>query len=143
MLLESWPKQWGLSIMRFESTHWFVNILSLPRKSWVESSTGNETTWRFRIFKRDYAAGAGATFLHEDDYSLWQAMTDTDQGGQAPGADAMPAVNAAGYLNAMRRRKRRQAKGFERVLSACMPIKTMNAFVTDARAAHATPPPFR
>ena len=40
---------------------------------------------------------------------------DTDQGGQAVGADAMPAVNAAGYLNAMRRRKRRQAKAFERV----------------------------
>ena len=69
----------------------------------------------FRKFKRDYAAGATATFLHEDDYSLWQAMNDTDQGGLAHGADAMPAVNAAGYLNAMRRRKRRQAKAFERV----------------------------
>ena len=69
----------------------------------------------FRKFRRDYAAGATATFLHEDDYSLWQAMNDMDQGGLAHGADAMPAVNAAGYLNAMRRRKRRQAKAFERV----------------------------
>ena len=32
----------------------------------------------FMKFKRDFEAGMSATFLHEDDYSLWQAVTDTD-----------------------------------------------------------------
>ena len=29
-------------------------------------------------------------FLHEDDYSIWQAMADTDQGGRDQAADALP-----------------------------------------------------
>ena len=33
--------------------------------------------------------------MHEDDYSLWQALTDTDQGGQGAGADALPACPGA------------------------------------------------
>ena len=69
----------------------------------------------FLKFKRDFSAGMGATFLHEDDYSLWQACTDMDQGGQGQGADAMPAAGQNGFANAARRRRRRQAKTFERV----------------------------
>ena len=69
----------------------------------------------FLKFKRDFSAGMGAMFLHEDDYSLWQACTDTDQGGQGAGADALPAAGQNGHANAVRRRRRRQAKAFERV----------------------------
>ena len=69
----------------------------------------------FLKFKRDFAAGMGATFLHEDDYSLWQACSDTDQGGQGAGADPLPAGGQNGHVNAVRRRRRRQAKAFERV----------------------------
>ena len=58
----------------------------------------------FLKFKRDFSAGMGATFLHEDDYSLWQACTDMDQGGQGQGADAMPAAGQNGFANAARRR---------------------------------------
>ena len=66
-------------------------------------------------FKRDFSAGMGATFLHEDDYSLWQACMDTDQGGQANGADQLPAQGQSGHANAVRRRRRRQMKAYERV----------------------------
>ena len=69
----------------------------------------------FLKFKRDLQAGLSALFLHEDDYSVWQAMTDTDQGGQAAGADALPAQGQNGHVNAVRKRKRRQCKAFERV----------------------------
>ena len=40
-------------------------------------------------------------------------MTDLDQGGQGPNADAMPGPNQAGHANAVRRRRRRQAKAYE------------------------------
>ena len=69
----------------------------------------------FRKFKRDFLTGMGATFMHEDDYSLESAVLDTDQGGQAAGADALPAQGQSGYANAVRRRRRRQAKAYERV----------------------------
>ena len=69
----------------------------------------------FLKFKRDFAAGMGASFLHEDDYSLWQAATDIDQGGLANGADAMPAQGQSGHANATRRRRRRQMKTYERI----------------------------
>ena len=59
--------------------------------------------------------GASAFFLNEDDWSLWQACNDTDQGGQAQGADPLPAQGQNGHANAVRRRKKRQAKAFERV----------------------------
>ena len=65
-------------------------------------------TPEFRKFKRDFKASADAMFLHEDDYSVWQAMADTDQGGRDPNADPLPGQNQAGYANAVRRRKRRQ-----------------------------------
>ena len=45
-------------------------------------------TPEFRKFKRDFKASADALFLHEDDYSVWQAMADADQGGRAQNADA-------------------------------------------------------
>ena len=61
-------------------------------------------TPEFRKFKRDFKASADAMFLTEDDYSVWQAMADTDQGGQAQGADALPGPNQAGHANAVRRR---------------------------------------
>ena len=69
----------------------------------------------FLKFKRDFQAGLTALFLHEDDYSVWQALTDTDQGGQAAGADALPAQGQNGHANAVRKRRRRQAKAYERV----------------------------
>ena len=62
----------------------------------------------FLRFKRNFMAGASAHFLHEDDYSVWQACLDQDQGGNAAGADAMPGNQQAGHANAVRRRKRRQ-----------------------------------
>ena len=68
-----------------------------------------------RTFKRDFKAQANALFLHEDDHSIWQAMTDVDQGRQGANADPMPAVGQNGHVNAVRRRRRRQAKAFERV----------------------------
>ena len=66
----------------------------------------------FAKFKRDFKTGAHAWFLHEDDYSIWQACTDMDQGGQNPGADAMPGAQQNGHANAVRRRRKRQAKAF-------------------------------
>ena len=50
-------------------------------------------TPEFRKFKRDFKASADALFLHEDDYSVWQAMADADQGGRAQNADALPGPN--------------------------------------------------
>ena len=70
-------------------------------------------TPEFRKFKRDFKASADAMFLHEDDYSVWQAMADTDQGGRDPNADPLPGQNQAGYANAVRRRKRRQKTAFK------------------------------
>ena len=52
-------------------------------------------------------------FLHEDDWSIWQACIDSDQGGQAQGADALPGPNQSGHANAVRRRKRRQKTAFK------------------------------
>ena len=69
----------------------------------------------FLRFKRDFQAGADAVFLHEDDYSIWQACTDLDQGGQAQGADQLPAQGQNGYTNAVRRRRKRQARAFQEV----------------------------
>ena len=63
----------------------------------------------FRKFKRDLCTRRGAYFCHEDDYSAAQACLDSDQGGLANGADALPGVGQNGYVNAVRRRKRRQA----------------------------------
>ena len=60
-------------------------------------------------------AGADAFFLNEDDWSLWQACSGMDQGGPAAGADALPALGQNGYQNAVRRRKKRQAKAFQLV----------------------------
>ena len=60
-------------------------------------------TPEFRKFKRDFKASADAMFLHEDDYSIWQAMADTDQGGRDQAADALPGANQAGHTNAVRR----------------------------------------
>jgi hypothetical protein len=69
----------------------------------------------FLKFKRDFKAGADAHFLSEDDFSLWSACQDMDQGGGAAGADPLPGPQQAGYTNAIRRRKKRQAQAFERV----------------------------
>ena len=72
---------------------------------------------RFHIFRRDFAAGAEAEFLHEDDYSILEAVNDTDQGGGDPNAPAMPANGQAGHAAAMRRMRKRQAVAFYRVYS--------------------------
>ena len=66
----------------------------------------------FKIFERNLAASAAGQYLHEDDYSTWQAMIDTDQGGQDPNADAMPAQGQAGRANAVRKRLKRQNNAF-------------------------------
>ena len=66
----------------------------------------------FLKFKRDFKTGSEALFLQDDDHSIWSACTDLDQGGSAAGAEAMPGATAAGYTNAVRRRKKRQAKAF-------------------------------
>lgn len=71
----------------------------------------------FAKFKRDFETGADAMFLHEDDYSVWQACVDMDQGGGGTGADALPGAQQNGFANAVRRRKKRQAKAFERIFS--------------------------
>ena len=70
-------------------------------------------TPEFRKFKRNLKAVADALFLHEDDYSIWQAMADVDQGGNGQGADPLPGPNQAGHANAVRRRKRRQKTAFK------------------------------
>ena len=44
----------------------------------------------FLKFKRDFKTGADATFLHEDDDSLWAAMDDMDAGGQKQGTEYQP-----------------------------------------------------
>ena len=67
---------------------------------------------QFKKFARDLSTGADAQFLHEDDHSIWQAMTDVDQGGQGVGAEAMPTQMQAGFTNATRRRKKRQNKAY-------------------------------
>ena len=67
----------------------------------------------FRKFKRDFSTGASALFLHEDDSSIWQTCEDTDQGGGDPNADPLPAQGANGHINAVRRRRKRQAKTFQ------------------------------
>ena len=71
----------------------------------------------FLQFKRNFKTGMSAHFNTEDDYSLWQACMDTDQGGGAAGADPMPAQGQNGHANAVRRRKRRHAKAFERIFA--------------------------
>ena len=71
-------------------------------------------------FKRDFKVGAAALFNHEDDYSIWEGCIDMDQGGQGQGADPMPGANQNGYSNAVRRRKKRQNKVFERVYASAL-----------------------
>ena len=67
----------------------------------------------FRKFKRDFQAGTSAMFLQDDDHSVWHALTDVDQGGQGANAEPLPGVNQAGHANAVRRRRKRQAKGYQ------------------------------
>ena len=45
----------------------------------------------FRKFLRDLHAGGDAIFLQDDDYSILSSWLDNDQGGNAQGADPMPA----------------------------------------------------
>ena len=83
-------------------------------RTYCDTHDGSRTPIFLR-FKRNFMAGSSAQFLHEDDYSVWQACLDQDQGGNAAGADPMPGNQQAGHANAVRRRKRRQAQAFERV----------------------------
>ena len=69
----------------------------------------------FIKFKRDFKTGAEAMFLHEDDYSIYQCLTDLDQGGQGPGADQLPGQQQNGHANAVRRRKKRVAKAYQMI----------------------------
>ena len=45
-----------------------------------EPHNGSRTTEWLR-FERDFSVATDAIFMHEDDYSIWQALTDLDQGG--------------------------------------------------------------
>ena len=56
-------------------------------------------------FLRDFSLGADAKFMHDDDHSLWSAMTDNDQFGGGPLAEAGPTQGQAGYKNAKAREK--------------------------------------
>ena len=58
-------------------------------------------------FMRDFSLGADAKFMHDDDHSLWSAMTDNDQFGGGPLAEAGPTQGQAGYKNAKAREKKR------------------------------------
>ena len=97
-------------------------------------------TLGFLKFKRDFAAGMGAHFLHEDEYSLWQACIDTDQGGNAQGADPMPGANQNGHTNALRRRKRhwRSSDSFSGWHSTPMPAANLPALRAQRACAKAT-----
>ena len=68
-----------------------------PRR-YCEPHDGTRTP-SFRHFKRDFATGARAQFLSEDDYSIWQVLQGTDQGGHGPNAPAMPGAAQAGGRN--------------------------------------------
>ena len=57
----------------------------------------------FLKYKQDMLVFAAAIYLHEDDYSITQALLGGDQGGPAQGADPMPDQNQAGYTNATRK----------------------------------------
>ena len=48
----------------------------------------------FLKFQRDFRAGTQAEFVKDDEYSVWQALNDIDQGGQDANAPAMPGGNA-------------------------------------------------
>ena len=65
----------------------------------------------FLKFQRDFRAGTQAEFVKDDDYSVWQALNDIDQGGQDPNAPALPGGNAA--APAQRKRLRRQALAYK------------------------------
>ena len=61
-----------------------------------------------RIFSLiEMLLGADAKFMHDDDHSLWSAMTDNDQFGGGPLAEAGPTQGQAGYKNAKAREKKR------------------------------------
>ena len=57
---------------------------------------------------RDFSLGADAKYGHDDDHSLWAAMTDNDQYGSGPLAETGPNPGQAGYKNAKMREKKRQ-----------------------------------
>ena len=54
----------------------------------------------FRKFERNIKCDLLGYFLPEDECSIWDAMIDMDQGGQANGALAMPGQNQNGHAQA-------------------------------------------
>ena len=54
---------------------------SAPVKLFTDAPWNGTRTPEFRKFKRDFKVGANGMFLHEDDYSIWSALQDLDQGG--------------------------------------------------------------
>ena len=65
----------------------------------------------FLKFQRDFRAGTQAEFVKDDEYSVWQALNDIDQGGNDPNAPPMPGGNA--LAPAQRKRLRRQALAYK------------------------------
>jgi hypothetical protein len=63
----------------------------------------------FKKFRRDLLSGAYSIFLQDDDESVGLAMENLDSGSPT---NALPGQAQAGYLNAVRRETRRQAKAF-------------------------------
>ena len=71
----------------------------------------------FLKFKREFRTGASAHYLNDDDYSVWQVFADTHQGGNAPGAPAIPGNGVAGHAAAVRKHTKRVNVAFERIYS--------------------------
>ena len=63
------------------------------RKRWTATGWNGSRSVEFdTIFTRDVRAGALGTFLKDDRHSFWSAYEDTDQGGGALNAPALPPV---------------------------------------------------
>ena len=73
-------------------------------KLFTDGAWDGSRTPGFLKFKRDFEAGSDAYFLTDDDYSIWAACVDLDQGGQGANADPLPNQGANGHLQAVRRR---------------------------------------
>ena len=58
---------------------------------------GSRSSEFSNAFVRDFSLGADAKYMHDDDHSLWAAMTDNDQYGSGPLAEAGPTQGQAGY----------------------------------------------
>ena len=73
------------------------NETSRSERTWCDPWNGSRSPG-FLKFKRDFRAAAMGYYLHEDDYSIWEACMDMDQGGQGNNAPAMLAQGQNGSV---------------------------------------------